>query len=178
MGDFRPRSSGGFGGGRPRSGGFGGNRSFGGSRGGFGGDRGGSRGGFGGGRSFGGDRPRPEMHDVTCDKCHKQCQVPFRPSGDKPVYCSACFEGNGNSRAETRGSSSGISAEQFNQINTKLDKILKVLSELEVVPADEDEDEDLVEDNAEEVVIKDDENTESEEEEDEHFIDEDDSKVA
>jgi len=175
MGDFRPRSSGGFGGGRPRSGGFGGSRGgFGGSRGGFGGDRGGSRGGFGGGRSFGGDRPRPEMHDVTCDKCHKQCQVPFRPSGDKPVYCSACFEGNGNSRAETRGSSSGISSEQFNQINVKLDKILKVLSELEVVPADEDE-EDLVEDDAEEVVIKNDENLESEEED---MIDEDDSPAA
>ena len=165
MGDFRPRSSGGFGGGRPRGNSFGGERrSFGGSRGGFGGER----------RSFGGDRPRPEMHDVTCDKCHKQCQVPFRPSGDKPVYCSACFEGNGNSRADTRGSSSGISAEQFNQINTKLDKILKVLGDLEVVPAEDEDDEDLVKDDAEEVTIKNDESTESEED----MIDEDDSPAA
>jgi CxxC-x17-CxxC domain-containing protein len=127
MGDFRPRNNGRFS--RDRSGGFG-------NRGGFGGNRGR----FSRNRDFSRDRPKPEMHEVTCDKCHKQCQVPFNPSGDKPVYCSACFENKGNSRTETRGNSSaGISAEQFNQINAKLDKILQVLADLEVVPADEDE---------------------------------------
>jgi CxxC-x17-CxxC domain-containing protein len=58
--------------------------SFGGNRGGFGG----SRGGFGGGR--GGDRP--QMFSAVCDKCGVDCEVPFRPSGEKPVYCSNCFE--------------------------------------------------------------------------------------
>ena len=97
-----------------------------GSRGGFGGGRsGGSRGGFGGGR-------RPvEMHDVVCDKCGKDCQVPFKPSGDKPVLCSDCFgKSEGSSRSfGSRGgsSSSGMSAEQFNKIEEKLDKIIKAL---------------------------------------------------
>jgi len=47
-----------------------------------------NRGGFGGGR--GGDRP--QMFSAICDKCGVECEVPFRPSGEKPVYCSNCFE--------------------------------------------------------------------------------------
>jgi CxxC-x17-CxxC domain-containing protein len=31
------------------------------------------------------------MHKAVCDECHKSCEVPFRPSGDKPIYCSDCF---------------------------------------------------------------------------------------
>ena len=41
------------------------------------------RGGFGGG-------PR-EMHPVVCAQCGIDTTVPFRPTGDKPVYCSDCF---------------------------------------------------------------------------------------
>lgn len=32
-----------------------------------------------------------EMHPVTCAECGKQTEVPFRPTGDRPVYCSNCF---------------------------------------------------------------------------------------
>ena len=50
----------------------------------------------GGGRNFSGRRgDRPEMFDAICDQCGKDCKVPFRPSGDKPIYCSECFEGKG-----------------------------------------------------------------------------------
>lgn len=35
-----------------------------------------------------GDR---QMTDVTCAKCGKSTQVPFQPTGDRPVYCSECF---------------------------------------------------------------------------------------
>lgn len=52
-------------------------------------DRGGSRGGFGGG-GYGGGRPR-EFHKATCSDCGKECEVPFKPSGDRPVYCKDCF---------------------------------------------------------------------------------------
>ncbi len=31
-------------------------------------------------------------HRAVCDECGKDCEVPFKPSGDKPVYCSSCFE--------------------------------------------------------------------------------------
>ena len=47
-------------------------------------DRGG---GGGGGYSQG---PR-EMHPAVCAECGKDTMVPFRPRGDRPVYCSDCF---------------------------------------------------------------------------------------
>ena len=30
--------------------------------------------------------------ETTCTKCGGVARVPFQPSGDKPVYCSACFD--------------------------------------------------------------------------------------
>ncbi|HEY3081691.1 MAG TPA: CxxC-x17-CxxC domain-containing protein, partial [Chloroflexota bacterium] len=33
-----------------------------------------------------------EMFPATCSNCGKETQVPFQPRGDKPVYCSDCFE--------------------------------------------------------------------------------------
>ena len=50
------------------------------------GERGG--GGFGGGGYSSGPR---EMHKATCAECKQECEVPFKPSGDRPVYCKACF---------------------------------------------------------------------------------------
>lgn len=35
-----------------------------------------------------GDR---QMYPATCDECGRETQVPFMPSGNKPVYCSDCF---------------------------------------------------------------------------------------
>ncbi len=35
-----------------------------------------------------------QMFNATCAKCHKPCEVPFRPSGDRPVYCNYCFGKN------------------------------------------------------------------------------------
>ena len=59
-------------------------------------ERGGAGGGFGGGASRGGgysSGPR-EMFSATCSSCGREAQVPFRPSGAKPVYCSDCFTSN------------------------------------------------------------------------------------
>ena len=119
--------------------------------------------GFGGGR-FGGrsrfrdrdsgsfERRRTEMHQVTCDKCGKQCEVPFKPTGDKPVFCSDCFrkEGGSSSSPSSRdnSSSSGISQEQYKEINTKLDKILEILEMIEF--EDEDSEDDSKDEEAEE----------------------------
>ena len=87
------------------------------------------------GRSSGGfsrdrDRRPAEMHDAVCDKCKKPCQVPFRPTAGKPVLCSDCFKESGGS-SRGRESSSGISPEQFSQLSTKLDRILKILGSAE-----------------------------------------------
>ena len=51
--------------------------------------------------SYRGDR---EMHDATCGDCGKQCQVPFAPRGDKPVYCGECFQKH---KPQNRGGSGG-----------------------------------------------------------------------
>ena len=28
---------------------------------------------------------------AICTDCHKECEVPFKPTGDRPVYCKDCF---------------------------------------------------------------------------------------
>lgn len=32
-----------------------------------------------------------QMHDATCAECGEETQVPFQPSGDRPVYCRDCY---------------------------------------------------------------------------------------
>lgn len=68
-----------------------GNFQGGGNRGGGfrGGNGGGGRPSFGGGRRD--DRGPVTMHKAICDECQKSCEVPFRPSQDKPIYCNDCF---------------------------------------------------------------------------------------
>ena len=62
--------------------------------------------GGGGGFRSGGAR---EMFSATCGACGKECQVPFQPSGEKPVYCSDCFQGmrGGDSRGGGGGRTGG-----------------------------------------------------------------------
>jgi CxxC-x17-CxxC domain-containing protein len=47
-----------------------------------------------GGSSYGNSYGRAdrEMFPAICAECGKETSVPFRPSGDKPVYCSSCFQ--------------------------------------------------------------------------------------
>ncbi|MDD5181916.1 MAG: DNA-directed RNA polymerase [Candidatus Nanoarchaeia archaeon] len=44
--------------------------------------------GYGDNRNFG--EPR-EMHKAVCADCKKECEVPFKPAADKPVYCRECY---------------------------------------------------------------------------------------
>lgn len=105
----------------------------------------------GGGRSFdrgggrGGDR---EMFKAVCSNCGKDCQVPFRPTGSKPVYCSDCFEKQGGGerggRFEDRGASrpnferrndqGSQNNAQIEAIGRKLDKILDLLTKTQGTP--------------------------------------------
>jgi CxxC-x17-CxxC domain-containing protein len=41
------------------------------------------------------DRPR-EMHTATCGDCGNECQIPFKPKEDRPVYCRECFQNHKN----------------------------------------------------------------------------------
>ncbi len=40
--------------------------------------------------SCGGRTPR-QMHPAVCAECDQMTEVPFLPRGDRPVYCSDCF---------------------------------------------------------------------------------------
>jgi CxxC-x17-CxxC domain-containing protein len=31
------------------------------------------------------------MYAVVCFDCRKNTEIPFKPSGDRPVYCKECF---------------------------------------------------------------------------------------
>ena len=37
------------------------------------------------------DRGSIEMHKSVCAGCGKECEAPFRPTGDRPVYCQECW---------------------------------------------------------------------------------------
>ena len=37
------------------------------------------------------EQPRRQMFAVVCFECGKDCEIPFKPSGDRPVYCQECF---------------------------------------------------------------------------------------
>ncbi len=44
------------------------------------------------------------MYKATCAECRTFCQVPFRPTGDRPVYCKECYrarKSNGIFKART-----------------------------------------------------------------------------
>ena len=44
----------------------------------------------GGSRDYGSSGPR-EMTKVTCSDCGKECEVPFKPTEGRPVYCYECL---------------------------------------------------------------------------------------
>jgi CxxC-x17-CxxC domain-containing protein len=54
-----------------------------------------------------GGRGQREMFSATCSSCGKEAQVPFQPSGDKPVYCSDCFQQRGGGGRGGYGGRSG-----------------------------------------------------------------------
>lgn len=96
-------------------------------------------------KRFGGNRPvrHPQMHDATCSSCGKACQLPFKPTGDRPVYCRECFakNGAGDGSFQRNDASERLAFKKFdapqvaaprdnqlNAINNKLDKILELLA--------------------------------------------------
>jgi len=100
---------------------------------------------FGGGRGggFGGrDRGPVTMHRATCAECGQSCEVPFRPTEGKPVYCNACFGGKKETGAGRGGdrfpqksfSSSGApvrtddgSKKQLEILNAKMDRLIQAV---------------------------------------------------
>ncbi|MSU75350.1 MAG: hypothetical protein EXS55_02450 [Candidatus Magasanikbacteria bacterium] len=105
----------------------------------------------GGGRSFSGNGGAPRaMFQATCGQCGQSCEVPFKPTGERPVFCRNCFRSQGapsprfapvksfgGSSGNFGGNSGGnasvtsgsvISKGQLDALNAKLDKILALLT--------------------------------------------------
>jgi CxxC-x17-CxxC domain-containing protein len=106
-----------------------------------------------GGKKFGGfagkgtwnragaGKPVPrELHDAVCGNCGNHCQVPFFPSGSRPVFCRDCFrkdEGESPRRFDDRRpaprpfsapeSNDGAMDARLRKIEKKLDMILELL---------------------------------------------------
>ena len=36
-------------------------------------------------------RPQREMFTAVCANCGGEAKIPFQPTSDRPVYCSACY---------------------------------------------------------------------------------------
>jgi CxxC-x17-CxxC domain-containing protein len=53
-----------------------------------------------------------QMYPAVCAQCGKQTEVPFKPSGDRPVYCSDCYQQQrgGSSRSSYGGGGGGRSS--------------------------------------------------------------------
>lgn len=105
-----------------------------------------------------------QMHPAVCDECGTNCEVPFKPTGGKPIYCRDCFrkmEGQEERPSSRPGQfrpgrfspasrsdrfskpdhAGGAGPEQFrkelDQINVKLDQILKALEGIEIEEEEE-----------------------------------------
>jgi len=39
-----------------------------------------------------------ETYKAVCAECGKECEVPFKPDGSRPVYCRECYAKRRNTR--------------------------------------------------------------------------------
>ncbi len=97
-------------------------------------------------RDFGRSRGRgagTELYEAVCAECGEACEVPFKPTGSRPVLCRSCFRqnegGDTDGRFEDRGfkgksrdrfrdkRGSGPAGDQLAEINRKLDLIMEAL---------------------------------------------------
>ena len=88
-----------------------------------------------------------QKFDAICSNCGKKCQVPFRPDGEKPVYCKDCFGTPRDAMAGKKkfsanptpsfnapasaagGKSIADLTRQIAAMNTKIDTMLKILTD-------------------------------------------------
>jgi len=122
--------------------------------------KGGRKGGYNSGKRYGGssggrnfnsqDRGNQTLHRAVCGECGNNCEVPFRPTGRKPVLCRDCFrkgdDFGSNKRYEKKrfdrsggfdkkpsfnsargGSNNEDVVRELKKLNTKMDALLKAV---------------------------------------------------
>lgn len=84
-------------------------------------------------------------YPAICDQCKQNCEVPFRPTGNKPIYCSNCFEGkrDGPEDRKTRRFDNKTSNYQVNdkareqltktieKLDNKIDKLIEIMENIQ-----------------------------------------------
>lgn len=93
-------------------------------------------------KPFGRDFAKTEMFQATCNECGNACEVPFKPTGRKPILCDMCFKKDGHEDQkrfrgarpdrpafnDRRAPRSDSQSDEFKKIHAKLDAILRALS--------------------------------------------------
>lgn len=70
----------------------------------------------GGNRGFDNKKSgRSSMTKATCSECGNACEVPFKPTGDKPVFCSSCFRNKGENSNQNRFSGRDSGRSKFGE---------------------------------------------------------------
>ena len=59
-----------------------------------------------------------EEHKAVCDKCGKDCTVPFKPTKGKPVLCRECFS---KDKPKRNNFNSNQNRNNFNSNNNRRD---------------------------------------------------------
>ncbi|OQA56773.1 MAG: hypothetical protein BWY42_00804 [Candidatus Omnitrophica bacterium ADurb.Bin277] len=84
------------------------------------------------GRASSNQRKERPMFKAVCADCRKDCEIPFKPSGERPVFCKECFD--------VRKSSHQSSKQESPPMKRKVTVIKKGVGKLtisEIVPAAE-----------------------------------------
>ncbi|MBD3359627.1 MAG: hypothetical protein GF365_02890 [Candidatus Buchananbacteria bacterium] len=76
------------------------------------------------------NRKDRQMFTAICDKCGKKAQVPFKPSGDKPIYCDDCFG---------KRNKGGQKSDNLQEVNKKLDMIINALVDAKIIKLPKEE---------------------------------------
>ena len=79
------------------------------------------------------DYGEKRMYSATCDDCGSRCELPFRPTSGKPIFCDSCFRGTskkGSGKRHDTGGETKQVQEQIDAMNKKLDRIIRTLDSL------------------------------------------------
>lgn len=114
----------------------------------------GGRGGSSGGR----DRKPITLHEAICDQCGNSCEIPFRPTPGKPVYCNECFKDKredgshaGDVRFTPRSAprfdapvrvapeNNDAVKKQLELLNTKMDQLIQVVKSMTTLTSTKEE---------------------------------------
>lgn len=75
------------------------------------------------------DSAQSEMYKATCAVCELDIQVPFKPDGDRPVFCKECFKDHQRTIAKSKDASTPKSQSQSKLKEKTQKKTEKIVTE-------------------------------------------------